>query len=135
MSGVDGGLSAFIGPHPHSATPETRSIDRAKCILQPSGGKVIENNLFNRLEDLEVVAPLGLGPERDESFERWTARMRTGNLSNEDRGIFRKLKSFAGPFSQASKGLMVRRGAAEPCKSYRSDVHADPLITGAGART
>src|SRR5262249_56493138 len=53
-----------------SAAFETLALDGDERVFQPCGRKIIGGDLLDLLEHLEVMARVGVGPERDHGLER-----------------------------------------------------------------
>src|SRR5262245_58130259 len=90
-----------------SAAFETLALDGDERVFQPRGRKIIGHDLLDRLEHLEVMARVGVRPERDHGLQRRTTRQRAGNLGDQDRGVFWKLEARSRPFLHPIQGLQI----------------------------
>src|SRR6266853_2130700 len=91
-----------------SAAVALEPLGDGKRILEPGIGKIVDDHLRHRLEQLELVA-LFSNPEHDHSLQRRTAGECTGDLRNGDRRLFRKLETLSRPRLHALDGLETFR--------------------------
>src|SRR6266699_3272785 len=85
-----------IGHQTGSAAFPAGSVLHRKRILQPGIGKIADDHLLDRLEQLELVAPFR-DPERHHGLQRRAARKGTGDFRNGDDRLLRELEALARP--------------------------------------
>src|SRR5256885_8402821 len=100
----DPSSSARLSTAEASAAIPAAPLRHRERILQPGVGKIVDDHLRYRLEQLELVA-LFRNPEHDHSLKRCAAGECTGDLRNGDRRLFRKAEARACPLRHPLDGL------------------------------
>src|SRR6266849_4222885 len=87
-----------------SAAIPADSLLHRERILQPGEGKIVDDHLRHRLEQLELVA-LFCDPEHDHGLQGRTSRKAAGDLSDGDCRLFREPEALARPLRHPVDGL------------------------------
>src|SRR5205085_1736823 len=78
----------------------TVAIDAVRCdkrVLQPCGGKIVPHDVRYRLEQLELMALVGFGPECDHRLDGRATGQGAGHFRNQYRRVVRELETLARP--------------------------------------
>src|SRR5712692_266270 len=79
-----------------SAAVAVEPLWNGERILEPGVGKIVDDHVFDRLEQFELVA-LFRHPERHHGLQRRAAGKGTGDLRNGNYRLFRELEALARP--------------------------------------
>src|SRR5262245_5830100 len=83
------------------------AVDRYQRVLQPSGRKVVGDDLFDALEHLEMMPRIAVGPKRDHGLQRRTAWQSAGNFADENRSVLRQLEARTRPLLHPLEGFQA----------------------------
>src|SRR5882672_11432926 len=94
-------------PSGSAAIPAGSLLNRER-VLEPGVGKIVDDDLRHRLEQLELVA-LFRDPEHDHGLQRRTSWKAAGDLGYGDRRLFRELEALSRPLLHALDRLETSR--------------------------
>src|SRR5262249_221798 len=90
-----------------SAAIAAEALGSCQRVLEPRKREIVNDDILYRLENLELMPLVVLGPEHHHGLKRRTARKSAGDFRDQDDSRFAELKAFTRPGTYPTKRLAV----------------------------